>query len=533
MMTSSCNQDELLNKLRERAATDLRDFVIMLNGEQNHENILAVGSTIREFMQYTHWWAFENFNEKPNVHNAMDLFWSIYEWWKAEDGSLPASLSDSTEEYDGLILELLDCLYESSKVLYQPDTSDSNNCNKLFIYLHVMAALAFRARKDDELSEEVIDCFNEILRTYARIRSTSTWNAYTGTGSKPPIYVSTHGIIAMSSWEIGRAVRLEGRNEEAFNYLWNAALYYEDALDYTQSIRINDEVDEHDWQSRLGKLLTGLNISLKEASGFFYALKSNREKVKDWKEIVRACDTLSYIRTDAVTGYNELIDDPDSEYGFFEIGWTEFWYSARAWASAQMSRSEYMELREQDKADAAENRLKNYFFGDTWIDVPERAQNALVSADKDFNEKERGRSERILNELRIAVEEICYKFIWKPLEDDKRPSSFDFLNIRTRLSDNPQRSNPDMKQYEYICIQGFFREFLDKHKLGKEDIRFLTKRLPNALSQLRNERNFAEHEGRRPRTRDHIRSFYGGFLGIGQTGVLPELIKIGRKLSSR
>ncbi len=538
MATLLPEQNEALDILKERVGNDLRDFVIMRNEEQNQDNILAIGYTMAEFCQYIHWSAFEKFNEKPNVHNAMVLFWDVYEWWKSEDGSLPASLSDSTEEYEGLVLAVLDSLYKCRKVPYIPDTDDSGRYNELLIYLHIIAARAFRIRKNNGLSEEAIDCFIEILSTYARIRSTSAWKSYAHLGNKHPKYISTHAIVAISFREISRIDLAQGSNMQALSNLWEAVLYYEDALEYAQIIDLSNDVDDkgdgYDWNARFQKLLTGLDVSLEEAADIFYALRSKNESVEDWKGIVRACDGLSYVRTDAVTGYSDVIDDPDSEYGAMEIGWIEFWYSARAWASAQMSRSEFWEWREQEEARAAENRLKNYFFDDTWLDVPPRARKALISADREYNSREAGRLESILNELYIAIEETCLKFIWRPLEDDRTPSGFDFLNIQAKLAENPQLSSPDMSHYEYdICKRPFFREFLERQGLGNEDIGFLTESLPNSMSQLRKERNSAQHDSGYSRTRDDIGSFYRGFLGIGQAGVLPELIRVGRKLSSR
>ena len=70
-------------------------------------------------------------------------------------------------------------------------------------------------------------------------------------------------------------------------------------------------------------------------------------------------------------------------------------------------------------------------------------------------------------------------------------------------------------------------------KLDSRDVRFLTGQLPEDISQLRSERNVAEHEVDMSPVPDSPQSFYRGFLGIGREGVLPQLARIGRKLQSR
>ena len=71
--------------------------------------------------------------------------------------------------------------------------------------------------------------------------------------------------------------------------------------------------------------------------------------------------------------------------------WGEFWHSAKTWASRQLSPSEYRKMRDRDENDAAERRLKNYFFGSSWSSLPERARQALITADTVWNSKEEGR----------------------------------------------------------------------------------------------------------------------------------------------
>ena len=53
-----------------------------------------------------------------------------------------------------------------------------------------------------------------------------------------------------------------------------------------------------------------------------------------------------------------------------QLKWHQFWHGAKAWATAQLSPGEYRKLREDDKEDAAERRLRSYFFGSSWASLP-------------------------------------------------------------------------------------------------------------------------------------------------------------------
>ena len=94
------------------------------------------------------------------------------------------------------------------------------------------------------------------------------------------------------------------------------------------------------------------------------------------------------------------------------VTWREFWHGAKAWASAQLSPSEYRKMREKDERDAAERRLETYFFGRNWSYLTGRAQERLINADILLNSTQRVALESVLNDLWIATEEMCFQVVW-------------------------------------------------------------------------------------------------------------------------
>ena len=213
--------------------------------------------------------------------------------------------------------------------------------------------------------------------------------------------------------------------------------------------------------------------------------------------------------------------------------WDEFWDRAELWVSLQLSPSEYRKLREEDKKNESEERLKIYFFGRAWNILPELAQRRLVNADRTWCSKELGSLEAILNDLRLAVEAVCHEFIWQPLESNSRGEEewLEFLKLKRELEERGR--DPGIRHYTRVCGSRYFEDFLKHRKINGRDIRFLTKDLPFEIRRLADARNSAEHDHGLPWRRSDVTPFFRAFLGIGQTGVLPELARIGRRLRFR
>ena len=141
------------------------------------------------------------------MNNSMGVFWDISQWRKGAGGSFPPDPSIDAETYEGMILELLDYLYESNKVSYEPDVDDSENYERLLVHPHIAGGRALRIRIGSELSEEALDCFREVSRT-----SMSAFDGFTdGTG------MFTNPEFSHPSWSpLSRLPRCAAWNSAAF-----------------------------------------------------------------------------------------------------------------------------------------------------------------------------------------------------------------------------------------------------------------------------------------------------------------------------
>ena len=482
----------------------------------------------------------------PNgaMYDAMRLFWGVYELWR--HGQTPGG-PYVPPEYETLFLEWLEDHQFSHRVPYVPDSDDvGDNYDALLIYVHISAARAFRIRRGGETSEEMLDCLTEVEQAMARLEATPG-----GPGlfldEAPSIYTSGAIILAMVYVELWRVRQAEGRYVEALHYLAGAAQYYHAASvnfydDLIDLLWPDAAMEEHCWESRLQGLLTGLHISAVEAVSTFQLIRYHSESVEDWGQVSRNCGAISDLpihiwdfselednesdrliavtTAESETGFNQARDDlivlnpeiTDERRG--TVTWGEFWYGAKQWSSAQLSPSEYRRMRQADLTEAAERRLARYFFHGTWNSLPERAQGRLISADINWNSHQGVSRESILNDLLRTVEEMCYTYIAKPLRNTEKAAA---LGVR---------------RYIEICEDPRFEDFAAQRQLEDDEVRFLTENLPAAMRQLADERNAADHVAGVSAANDIVTSAYRLFMGIGQSGILPELAQVGRKLKN-
>ena len=273
-------------------------------------------------------------------------------------------------------------------------------------------------------------------------------------------------------------------------------------------------------------------------------------KCDDWQVVVRHCDLLARIDTvefhkirvrvqeeDAGHSWNRpfRFSGPILESGFLIepgslVPWYDYWLRAKEWAIAQLSPNEYRELRRQDERDASEGRLKRYFFGDNWSNWPQKARDRLINLDTLWFSESRGLDfGAILNDLQVALESMCYEFIWEPLRRAERGQEFK----RKEAELSRESNSPTLADYRWICGRSFFKEIVGGAQLAEEDRRFLLQRLPRSLKRLYDSRNWSQHDPSIRLQRQDVEPFVREFLGIGQPGVLRRLAEIGPKLARR
>ena len=116
------------------------------------------------------------------------LFWELYRPSILDDDESKSSAPGLSDEVKDLVLELLDDMYQRHRVPYEPDQGVSDireyfraseeseiggtelafpdNLKNLLIHIHVAAARAFVLIQYDGYSEVVVDCLNEVDRSW-------------------------------------------------------------------------------------------------------------------------------------------------------------------------------------------------------------------------------------------------------------------------------------------------------------------------------------------------------------------------------
>ena len=489
--------------------------------------------------------------------NPIDLFWGMFE---SQGPIVSKPLSRLPEPIEEGVLDVLERLYNRHRVPYSVDADDSDirefildsrdsgslpddlsehlpvpeKLKDMVAYLHVAAARAFRIMKsqDEALSEEALSCLNEVERTMQRLSLAGFGEPFYAWNDRCLEFgLSSLAVSAKVLVELSRVRRDEGRYDEALHYLARATERYDKAT----FVSGQEGVD-----ILFRYLEQGLgNISPQEMALTFLSLKRNGQ-TDNWRQVTQDCNSLrdglyvfgrSYARGysgDESYEYDLEIEEVVKGEDGNGIVWQEFWAIARTWASAQLSSNEYRALREEDKKGESEERLKNYFFGRDWTELPEGARRRLTSVDVSWNSTEELGIEGVLNDLRRAIEEMCYESIWQPLEGSSGGQELlEFVALKTDLQEKQEA--PGIRDFIRVCELECWCNFLEQHRLNKDEIRFLTKELPAKMRQLQERRNPAEHDVGRLWQRDEVRPYFQAFLGIGQRGVLPELARIAGK----
>ena len=209
-----------------------------------------------------------------------------------------------------------------------------------------------------------------------------------------------------------------------------------------------------------------------------------------------------------------------------------FWTSEIGYAEAQLTPDQLRSLYEGREDEAAANRLRIYFFpDDLWNHLSERAQQALVSADKQMvTGTALSRSAGIFNELRIATEGVLHRYLWQPVSEWAKGQSPPPGGIEAVLArPGQERRAPGLSDMVQILLRtNGVKDYLRSIGVDKPGMDFLTKekRTVEHLDKLRRARNPAEHEyGYSPNPAE-VRTLYAESLGIGRKGVLPEMLRL-------
>ena len=256
----------------------------------------------------------------------------------------------------------------------------------------------------------------------------------------------------------------------------------------------------------------------------FKFLYEENSKDTDWKLLASYCRDFKFI-------YEDLASDSVSVFGVAMLSW-DFWPLAHMLASQRLSRDEFLETLTGAREKESETRLRLYFFGEAWDNLPEKARAALISADREY-ESVRGRRPIIFDHLRHAARAIMVESLWKPYREFLRGKAAnglkdpsDLKQVRQIIDDD--QSEPDLAP---LVKSPYFDEFLGTIS---EDTKFV-RRLPEKLLGLNDWANKVSHEHHwgYKGFEGQVRETYAEFLGIGRNGILPRLMRLHPKATRR
>lgn len=241
----------------------------------------------------------------------------------------------------------------------------------------------------------------------------------------------------------------------------------------------------------------------------FEMLKSTRRGEVKWPKIAQACNTLSNITSGEEQRY---------------------WIASLAWTERELTLDE-LHILYEDRMDAeSKNRLRIYFFpGKLWDRFPNRAQEALISADRQMFATGSSRRAGILNELRIATEEVLHRYLWLPVSEWAEGQGAAQRRFSETLAElKGKRLNPGLDDFVQLLYTDGVKDYLRSVGVDDEGVRFLTKetRTANYLKALQGSRNTAEHGYGYAPDPHAIRALYAEALGVGRKGVLPEMLRL-------
>ena len=319
------------------------------------------------------------------------------------------------------------------------------------------------------MSEEVLNCLLEVERTMARLKHAGLFDLIDLDDCSQAFQLSAHAVSAKAFAELGRVRHREGRYDKALGYMAEAVedsqyAIYRYAWDVGSASEGVPMAPLHnlDIYSSWPKGLD--NLSPAEVVSTFRLLKEHGQP-DSWSQVARDCklviecyqlfvDNQDVPEVEGITKWMDWVGD-----GVYSTTWGEFWHAALSWANAQLSPNEYRKMREEDEKSASERRLKNYFFGQDWSALPGRAKDRLITADLLWNSPENNAWEGLLNDLKLAAEDMCYEFIWRPLDGSSRGQELpDFSRLKNKLDGDGNR--PEIRHFIQICQKNYFKIFL-------------------------------------------------------------------------
>jgi|GEM_PF-3186373 len=457
------------------------------------------------------------------LRTASCLFWHVFYW--------PERFTA------GQLKELVDAWrYE-----YKPD--ETPDWTRAYVSVHVAGALAIHLYKTEkafsEAMREAIDNMTQLAAYLKAMNSLIEPGVYYV--DDPQYFNETVPIrkslpIACSlGWCFDFYIaKADGKPERAFDSAFEAFK----AADVANSVRtFFAEPLAAIEQEDVTLVLVAMWMRPHDITEVFDQIHTAVESKVDWAQLAVQCDEMGFYHERALKSAEENIFRVDpfvtSKIGKLrsESGseWSpsyslsEFWTYARGLCVTRLSPDAYRRLREDDERHAAQERLRKYFFGDLWNVIPQEAQDALIIADRIYWSTE-GRKGDILENFRLAIESIIEQQLAIPFR-----SWCSNQNKQTPTSSDAEGKEP------FLPLSRFLRELWGNKRLFEEFARAVFpdrqaafwNELRESLYNLRRLRGAAAHpEKTGPATTEQALEQYRRFIGIGERGILSDLLRL-------
>jgi len=328
---------------------------------------------------------------------APDDFYRRMAWWKdydkrsvqKEGGWLDKDIENvMLQGYENpdvaaqIVLDRLDALAESRRVPYHPDEPD--DAAGLYVEAHLESTRLTRLLKSEGYSERSRETISNALKALSRFQASAGLEQHMDSGRSVE-YEHCMDLLHSFLYFIHFCIqKLDGEYEAALHSLSHGIgfltvpsfqVYLTDEEDGDQLL------NDFGWQAKLVPWLRDFHIQ--EAVDCLEALRAHGH-TDDPGRLAAICEKLaaesdeSWIRDREPTSVNDADDN------YWETV-SDYWNYALGWIEAQLRPDELRDLLHKRDDEAAQRRLRAYFFGDElWIKLPERAKRSLVSSDSDW-----------------------------------------------------------------------------------------------------------------------------------------------------
>jgi len=266
--------------------------------------------------------------------------------------------------------------------------------------------------------------------------------------------------------------------------------------------------------------LVAFLVPAQEAVDAFDQLLAASPDSVNWEVVARWCLVIQAI-------WEEPTPNPEvrSNPGKFKGSARDFWLVARGRVLQKMSPDALASLLHKIEGSQGEVRLRTYFFGDFWDKLPQAAKDHLINADRLFYSRE-GTDRSIFNELRLACEAVLDDILWEPYHRWLQNRTLKDLRAVSAARDERPLGTLLGQMLQQLRPVPEFNQFVaEKYPTARQ---FIFKDLRQALDDLLKVRNLAEHPQRsRPQSSlPEVQNMYRKFLGIGQSGILQQLLAL-------